>query len=122
MIEFLETLNLMFREVFPESYLDTNDSEEIIYPYLTYSLNLENINRNTDGFYLDIDIFDNGSSTKNIYNIESLIRHHFDYELKFTDDIFLRYYFQRSIPIPTLSDTLKRRNMQLYCKIDWRNK
>lgn len=122
MIELLQTLKLMFDQVTKESYLEINNSEKINYPYLTYSLDIDNINRNTDGFYLDIDIFDENSSFINIFNLESLLRENFDFNQKFTDELFLRFYFQRSYSVATQSDTLKRRNLQIYCKVDWRNK
>lgn len=122
MIELLQTLKLMFDQVTKESYLEINNSEKINYPYLTYSLDIDNINRNTDGFYLDIDIFDENSSFINIFNLESLLRESFDFNQKFTDGLFLRFYFQRSYSVETQSDTLKRRNLQIYCKVDWRNK
>lgn len=122
MIELLQTLKLMFDQVTKESYLEINNSEKINYPYLTYSLDIDNINRNTDGFYLDIDIFDKNSSFINIFNLESLLRENFDFNQKLTDGLFLRFYFQRSFSVATQSDTLKRRNLQIYCKVDWRNK
>lgn len=122
MIELLQTLKLMFDQVTKESYLEINNSEKINYPYLTYSLDIDNINRNTDGFYLDIDIFDKNSSFINIFNLESLLRENFDFNQKLTDGLFLRFYFQRSYSVATQSDTLKRRNLQIYCKVDWRNK
>lgn len=122
MIELLQTLKLMFDQVTKESYLEINNSEKINYPYLTYSLDIDNINRNTDGFYLDIDIFDENSSFINIFNLESLLRENFDFNQKLTDGLFLRFYFQRSFSVATQSDTLKRRNLQIYCKVDWRNK
>ncbi|WP_285009479.1 hypothetical protein [Lactococcus formosensis] len=122
MIELLQTLLKMFQEVHDESYLEVNTSKEITYPYVTYSLDIDNIDKNTDGFYLDIDIFDNDSSYIKIYDLEDRLREKFDFTLKFTDGLFLRSYFKSSTHVPTLSNTLKRRTMQIYCKVDWRNK
>lgn len=122
MIELLQKLLKMFKEVSDESYLEINTSEEINYPYVTYSLDIDNIDRNTDGFYLDIDIFDNNSSYTKIFELESLLREQFDFSQWFTDGIFFRSYFKSSTHIPTLSSSLKRRHLQIYCKVDWRNK
>lgn len=122
MIELMQTLQAMFQEVTKESYLEWNASKEVKYPYLTYSIDIEEISRNTDGFYLDIDLFDNNSSFIKLYELEDLVRKKFDYEIKFTEGLFLRSYFHRSNKVPTLDDNIKRRNLQIYCKVDWRNK
>lgn len=122
MIELLKTLLEIFKEVSDETYLEVNTSEVISYPYITYSLDIDNIDKNTDGFYLDIDIFDNNASYTKIFELESQLRERFDFNQLFTDGLFLRSYFKGSTHVPTLSNTLKRRNMQIYCKVDWRNK
>ncbi|MFR1821487.1 MAG: hypothetical protein ACLSXK_09345 [Lactococcus petauri] len=122
MIELMQTLQAMFQEVAKESYLEWNNAKVVKYPYLTYSIDIEEISRHTDGFYLDIDLFDNNSSFIKLYELEDLVRQKFDYEIKFTDGLFLRSYFQRSNKVPTLDDNIKRRSLQIYCKVDWRNK
>ncbi|PGS81632.1 hypothetical protein COC69_05740 [Bacillus cereus] len=120
MIELMQTLKRLFDDVTIESYLDTNNAESVTYPYLTYSLDIEKIEPNTDGFYLDIDLFDNNSSFVKLYELESQVRDKFDHLIEFTDGLFLRCYFHRSFKVETRDENIKRRSMQIYCKVDWR--
>ena len=122
MIEFLKELNQQFRLVVPESYHERNNKATVVYPYVTYDFDSEAIERNVDGFYVDVDIFDNNSSYVDIFQIEEALKTHFKDNRKLTDDFFIRFNFLRSNKIQTCDDNIKRRNLQFYCKIDWRNK
>ena len=122
MIEFLKELNQQFRLVVPESYHERNNKATVVYPYVTYDFDSEAIERNVDGFYVDVDIFDNHSSYIDIFQIEEALKTHFKDNRKLADDFFIRFNFLRSNKIPTGDDNIKRRNLQFYCKIDWRNK
>lgn len=122
MIEFLKELNQQFRLVVPESYHERNNKATVVYPYVTYDFDSEAIERNVDGFYVDVDIFDNHSSYIDIFQIEEALKTHLKDNRKLADDFFIRFNFLRSNKIPTGDDNIKRRNLQFYCKIDWRNK
>ena len=122
MIAFLTALTAQFREVLPESYHDKNRSAAVTYPYLTFDFSSEAIERNIDGFYIDIDIFDNNSSYYDVFQVEQALKDHFKDNKQLTDDVFIRFNFLRSNKIPTGDDTIKRRNLQFYCKVDWRTK
>lgn len=121
MIEFVKELTSQFRQVTSESFHDKNRRETVIYPYLTYDFDSEGIERNVDGFYIDVDIFDNNSSYLNLFQLESDLKAHFKDNIKLTDDLFIRFNFLRSNKIPTGDENIKRRNLQFYCKVDWRN-
>lgn len=121
MITLLKELVLQFREVAPQSYHHQNTASETSYPYLTFDLSGENLEQNVEGFYVDVDIFDNGSSYMTIFELENRIREHFKGNRKLTDDMFIRFKYLRSNTVSTESKTLKRRNLQFYCKVDWRN-
>ena len=122
MIEFMTVLTAEFRKVLPQSYHEKNTSTNVSYPYLTYDIDSESIERNVDGFYLDVDIFDAHSSFSNVFAIEERLRDHFRDNHQITDNLFIRFNFLRSNKIPTGDDLIKRRNLQFYCKVDWRNK
>ena len=122
MIEFMTVLTAEFRKVLPQSYHEKNTSTNVSYPYLTYDIDSESIERNVDGFYLDVDIFDAHSSFSNVFAIEERLRDHFRDNHQITDNLFIRFNFLRSNKIPTGDDLTKRRNLQFYCKVDWRNK
>nr|DAM13503.1 MAG TPA: tail completion protein [Caudoviricetes sp.] len=122
MINFLNELINQFRVILPESYYEKNRKKTVIYPYLTFDLDSEAIEDHVEGFYIDVDIFDNYSSYTNIFNLESKLKSHFKDLIILTDDLLLRFNFLRSTKIPTGDDTIKRRNLQFYCKVDWRNK
>ena len=122
MIAFLTELTNQFRLVLPESYHDKNRSASVLYPYLTYNFDSEGLERNVEGFYIDVDIFDNNASYVDIFQVEDALKDHFKDNRKLTDDLFIRFNFLRSNKIPTGDDLIKRRNLQFYCKVDWRNK
>lgn len=122
MITFLTELTNQFRTIVPESYHDRNRKAEVLYPYVTFDFDSESIERNVEGFYIDVDIFDSNSSYEDIFQIEGALKEHFKDNRKLTDDLFIRFNFLRSNKIPTGDDLIKRRNMQIYCKTDWRNK
>ncbi len=122
MITFLTELTNQFRLVLPESYHDKNRSASVLYPYLTYNFDSEALERNTEGFYIDVDIFDNNASYVDIFQVEDALKDHFKDNRKLTDDLFIRFNFLRSTKVVTGDDNIKRRNMQFYCKVDWRTK
>lgn len=120
MISFLQELNKEFKKICSESYLEYNTAKKVIYPYLTYNLNSEDL-ENQEGFYIDVDIFDNcGANTVNLEVLLHDIKKHFKDNTILTDDLLLQFQYQTSRNIPTGSNTLRRRNIQLYCKVDWR--
>lgn len=104
-----------------ESYYERNRKANVVYPYLTYDLEGENLEFYRDGFYIDIDIFDTSTSFKNIFNIENKIRERFRNLALLENEFLLQFKVGSSTKIPTESDNLKRRNIQLYVKVDWRN-
>lgn len=122
MIEFMTTLTAELRKVLAESYHEKNTKTTVNYPYLTYDIDAELIERNVDGFYLDVDIFDAHSSYSNIFDIEDRLRDHLKDNKLMTEGLYIRFNFLRSNKIPTGDDLIKRRNLQFYCKVDWRTK
>lgn len=121
MIEFLKELTTEFKSVTPESYHEKNRSKNVTYPYLAFDFDAESLERNIDGFYIDVDIFDNGSSYLRIFQTEEALRAHFKDFKRLTDELFIRFNYLGENKIPTGDDTIKRRNMRFYCKVDWRN-
>lgn len=120
MITFLQELNKEFKKVCPESYLEKNTANALTYPYLTYTLSSEDLD-NQEGFYIDIDLFDNcGANTVNLEQLTHNIKQHFKNNTIFTDTILIQFQYQTAKGIPTDSKTLRRRWVQLYCKVDWR--
>lgn len=122
MIEFVEELTKQFRTVTPESYHEKNRKSTVTYPYLTFDFDTESLERNVEGFDIDVDIFDNSSSYTNIFNLEGKLKLHFKDLIILNDDLLMRFNFLRSTKILTGDDMIKRRNLQFYCKVDWRNK
>ena len=122
MIEFVKELTSQFRLVTSESFHEKNKKKRVVYPYLTFDFDSEAIERNVDGFYIDVDIFDNNSSYMNVFQLENDLKAHFKDNKKLTDDLYIRFNFLRSMKVPTGDDNIKRRNLQFYCKVDWRKK
>lgn len=122
MIKFLNELTSQFRQVTNESSHEKNRKKKVVYPYLTFDFDSEALERNVDGFYIDVDIFDSNTSYRQIFELEEDLKAHFKDNTKLTDDLFIRFNFLRSTKIPTQDDNIIRRNLQFYCKVDWRNK
>lgn len=122
MLDFMIALTAEFRAVTSEAFHDRNTKPTVVYPYLTFDLSGEAIERNVEGFYVDVDIFDNTTSYTRIFTLEQALKDHFKDNRKMTDDLFIRFHFLRSTSVPTGDETIKRRNLQIYAKTDWRNK
>ncbi|GEK88884.1 hypothetical protein SAMN04488100_10525 [Alkalibacterium putridalgicola] len=122
MIEFLTELTNQFRTVVPESYHERNRRSTVSYPYVTFDFDSESLERNVEGFYIDVDIFDNNASYYDVFQVEEALKAHFKDNHKLTEELFIRFNFLRSTKIPTGDDLIKRRNMQFYCKTDWRTR
>ena len=120
-IELLKTLSQEFRSVVPESYLEWNDADNVVYPYLTYSVQREALERHSDTLTVDIDIFDNASSYKGTYQVEEQLNEYFKQRRTLTDVALFIWSFVRSQNILTGDETIKRRQVTLSAKIDWRS-
>lgn len=121
MIDALTLITSKLREVTPHAYFEKNTQLDVVYPYLTFDIQNEYLDENMDGVYLDLDLFDHNPSYKNLMALEMEIREYFKGYRELTDQVYFRLNFNRSNTIPTGDDTIKRRNVQFYCKIDWRN-
>ncbi|MCR8704182.1 hypothetical protein [Weissella cibaria] len=119
-IGLLQTLSEEFRTVLPESYLEWNNADQVVYPYLTYSVQREAAERHSDTLTVDIDIFDNSSSYKGTYEVEEKLNEYFKWRRTITDDALFIWSFVRSQNIPTGDESIKRRQVTLSAKIDWR--
>lgn len=123
MIELFKLLYAEFISVLAESYNEVNTAPKVKYPYLTYSAtDSESLDRNQEGYNVDVDIFDNNSSYAKILTVEDDLKAHFNDYVLLTDDFLVRVEYLRSNKIPTGDDNIKRRNLQFYFKIDWRKK
>lgn len=123
-IEVINYLESLFRELIPESYYMRNRKKEVKYPYMTFTLSGEPIRFQGQGFYIDMDIFDNNkSSDVDLLNAVSAVTEKFSDCRPFnqlTDDFLAQIEYRSDTGIPTGSDTLQRHTLQLYIKIDWR--
>lgn len=121
MVPFLVQLTQEFRKVCNESYLEINSANEVKYPYLTFSYSSEQLENTREGFYIDVDIFDNcGADTLRLEQLTDDIRQHFLKSRILTDKVLLQFKVSNRRMIPTTNKQLKRRWIQIYCKTDWR--
>lgn len=121
MIPFLVQLNQEFKKVCKESYLEINTADEVKYPYVTFSYSGEVLENTREGFYIDVDIFDNcGADTLRLEQLTEDIRKHFIKSKILTDKVLLQFKINSKRMIPTTNEQIKRRWLQLYCKVDWR--
>ncbi|RXM53943.1 hypothetical protein DP134_13945 [Clostridium tetani] len=121
MIPFLVQLTQEFRKVCKESYLELNTSDEVKYPYLTFSYSSEQLENTREGFYIDVDIFDNcGADTLRLEQLTEDVKKHFLKSRILTDEVLLQFKAVSRRMVPTVNKQIKRRWIQLYCKVDWR--
>lgn len=121
MLPFLKELTKEFKEVCNESYLEINTSDKVIYPYLTFSYSSEALENTREGFYIDVDIFDNcGSNAIELEELTYKIKKHFENCKILTNEVLLQFKFMSRRVINTTNPQVRRRWIQLYCKVDWR--
>lgn len=122
MIKFVEQLTIEITKVTVNAHYGLNRDTTVTYPYLTFDLDSERLERNVEGFYIDIDIFDHNTSYTRIFELEENLKDHFlDLHLM-TSDVLIRFVFNGSTKVPTGDETIVRRNLRFYAKTDWRKK
>ncbi|MGT2768791.1 hypothetical protein ACVRY7_07830 [Streptococcus ictaluri] len=104
-----------------DTYFRVNPMEQPTYPYSVFSYQGESREWEQDGAYVDMDLFDNGGTDDSrietsLSKLKSVLEHH----SAMLDDCYLRFRFDGSNVIETMSDTLQRRSIRLYITIDWR--
>lgn len=121
MLEILQTITHELRKVIPESYYEINSSDLITYPYSVFNLTSESLENTREGFYLDIDIWDkcysNGLELERLCND---IKKHFETLRIKTDSLFMMFEYKGRLNIPTQMEEFKRRQVNLYIKVDRR--
>ena len=121
MTELIKLITKELKKVIGQCYYSMNQSKNVIYPYLTFTVDVESLEQSRDGVYIDIDLFDINSSFGNLFEIEQNIKNHFTKLYTLEEFAYTRFSFEGSNNIQTLDDNLKRRNVRLYCKVDWRS-
>lgn len=122
MIDFMQQLTTQLRVVTPEAYHTYNRQVNVVYPYLTFDLDSERLERNVEGMYIDIDIFDHNTSYERVFALEQALKDHFRDLMLMTDDLFIRFVFNGSTKVMTGDESIVRRNLRFYAKTDWRKK
>lgn len=120
MIKFMQELTTVFKAVTTNSHHAINRDTTVTYPYLTFDIDSEGINRNQEGFYIDVDLFDNQTSYARILALEQSLKDHMRDLRLMTDDLYIRFEFNASTKVPTADETIIRRNLRFYAKTDWR--
>ncbi|PCH13887.1 hypothetical protein A9Y57_00156 [Streptococcus parauberis] len=122
MKEVIKNILEKLQTVVPESYYMSNDNPSLTYPYLVFKTSVERLTWETDGAYLDIDIYNNkGFDQEEIENTVDAVKQLLNHYTVMLDACFLRVRFESSDDTLPNSDTLQRRYMRFYLKIDWRN-
>lgn len=116
----VEQVTSVLKSIEKESYFETNTKRRIDYPYLTFELTSEQL-ENSEGMYLDIDIWDNKGIQERLLRLESELKLVLHKKNIMTDDLYMRMFFIRSNSVVTKGDNINRRNLQFYLKIYRRN-
>ena len=123
MNEVIAILLEKFKGIVPESFYRINTNQVVIYPYLTFNYTSDSVNQHTSSITLEIDIFDDmGNDDERLETTLFELQKHFvdDNSRILNDNVFIRFDNIRTNTIPTMSDTLQRRNAQIICRVDWR--
>ena len=120
MIEFAKLLQTECQQVIPESFHEKNRKDKVVYPYLTYQYDVEGLTNHSDDISIECDVFDFNTSYNRVLQTEQDLKNHLNGMKKLTNEIYVRFRFVGSNPVPTGSDMVKRRNVRFSCKIDWR--
>ena len=110
-----------FKMVVKESYYMENHSDNVEYPYLTFTLSEERLNSHRSGFYIDCKLYDSSTSVIDLLSLESSLKAHFKDKQVFTNYLYIRFEYLRGNDFNTGNKLIKRRNLQFYCIVDWRN-
>ncbi|MFS5674349.1 hypothetical protein V2V72_07650 [Streptococcus agalactiae] len=122
MQEVIKAILEKLQTVVPESYYISNDSPSVTYPYLVFRLDVENDTWNSDGAYLDIDLYDDkGTNHEEIEKTVNDLKKSLEHYMVMLDACLLRVKFDGIGNTLPNSDSLQRRSMRFYLKIDWRN-
>lgn len=122
MLDLAKVIYENLSQVTSEAHHVWNYSKQVVYPYATYSLNSQKYDENVEEFYLDIQLFDNSHSYNDLFKLENDLRSHFKDLKIMTNELFVRCRYIRSDDVPTTTETIKRRDLQFICRVDWRNK
>lgn len=120
MLDFAKLLQSELSTITKECFHEKNRKDKVVYPYLTYDYDRENVTRERDEITIEIDIFDFNTSYKRVLELEEQIKRHFNGLLKLTEDLYVNFRFVGSNKVNTGSDTVKRRNIRLNVQTEWR--
>lgn len=112
--------DLLREKVTEQTFFDTNTSEKVVYPYMTYSVDTEWSEHQRDDGNVDIDIFDTSQSFADIIELEQLIKDNFRLMSVTQPDFVLRMDYVRSSNVPTADPLIRRRTVQMHIRVDWR--
>lgn len=122
MIELLKEITAILRGIYPETYHEINRKDPVAYPYAVFGFDTENIERNQEGFYIDLDIFDANASYTDIFQLEEEFKDGLIFRRELSPDFNFIFSFLGSNKVPTADENIKRRTLRFYVKVDWRNK
>lgn len=117
---FAKFLNDTLKAIHPESHFEWNHKDKVIYPYLTYSFGYDPIDEIRDEFDVTINLFDYGTSKIKLLELESKLVNGLNRKYEELDKAFVSIRTGRGSDIPTGIETIRRRELQLTIKLDWK--
>lgn len=117
---FAKFLNDTLKEIHPESHFEWNHNDKVTYPYLTYSFGYDPIDEIRDEFDVTINLFDHGTSKVKLLELESKLVNGLNKKYEELDKAFIYIRTGRGSDIPTGTEAIRRRELQLTIKLDWK--
>lgn len=120
LIWFATFLNKTLKEIHQESHHKWNHSKTVTYPYLTYDFEYDPVDDIRDEFEITVNMFDYGTSSKNLLQIETNLVNGLNKKYEELDNAFVYIRTARAMDIPTQNETIQRRELNITIKVDWK--
>jgi hypothetical protein len=121
MVAILESITATLREIIAETFHEVNPKDTLLYPYATFTISTQELDRNMEDIMLEIDIFDRGLSNKGLLEVAGELKDHLKYKRELTDKLLLVYRFQSEADIPTTVSNLRRHSMTFGVRTAYRS-
>ena len=118
--KFREWLQMELSAVCPQCYLEDNPLDDPVYPHLVYETSASDLDTQ-EPFVVDVYLTDNcRDDTRDLEAIVDLLKEKFNRNIFIATDFMVQVEYRFARNLPSIAPTLKRRWVQIYCKVDWR--
>lgn len=118
--DFYKKIRSMLLTVTEECYQDVNTSNNLIYPYIVYSIDTSYQSSNVDALTLDINVFDRHPDKARVNAIQSDLRKLLHQETTMEHEFFMYTFIGGNQSVPKIDNELKQQLISVQGSIEWR--